>query len=139
MGDNNEVPAAKDGSEEHNVVPEGAFGGSSAKASVSWTPFWLGFIPHMVSWAVVICYFAVSVKNGSPPKWVYAIIVIVFLIDLTFAINQWLQFKMVKAWRGFGKAEFFYIILSLSSKQLLAWINYGGTNRLSTSAPPPMM
>jgi hypothetical protein len=81
--------------------------------------------------AQVICYFAVGVKSGSPPKWVYAIIVIVFLIDLTFAINQWLQFKQARAWRGFAKAEFFYIILSLSSKQLLAWINYGGTARFS--------
>ena len=66
-----------------------------------------------------------------PPRRVYAIIVIVFLIDLTFAINQWLQFKQVRAWKGFAKAEFFYIILSLSSKQLLAWINYGGTARFS--------
>ncbi len=124
------------------MVPQGAFGSGEAKRPVSWAPFWLGFIPHLASWAVVICYFAVSVKRGSPPKWVYAIIVIVFLIDLTFAINQWLQFKAVRAWRGFAKAEFFYIILSLTSKQLLAWINYGGTNRLSTNEPmlsPPMV
>lgn len=35
----------------------------------------------------------------------------------------------VRRWAGFGRAEFFYIILSLTSKQLLAWITYGGTMR----------
>lgn len=37
----------------------------------------------------------------------------------------------VRGWRGFAKGEFWYIILSLTSKQLLAWINYGGTRRFA--------
>ncbi len=109
--------------EAHNTIQ------TSERPKVNFTPFWLGFIPHMVSWAIVICYFTVSVKRGSPPKWVYAIIIVVFLLDLTFAINQYLQFKQVKFLQGFGRAELFYIILSITSKQLLAWLNWGGTNR----------
>jgi len=35
----------------------------------------------------------------------------------------------VRYWRGFARAELWYIILSLTSKQLLAWITYGGTKR----------
>lgn len=35
----------------------------------------------------------------------------------------------VRRWAGFARAEFFYIILSLTSKQLLAWITFGGTMR----------
>jgi hypothetical protein len=31
----------------------------------------------------------------------------------------------VRGWRGFAQAEWWYIILSLASKQLLAWITYG--------------
>ncbi len=37
----------------------------------------------------------------------------------------------VKGWRGFAQAEFWYIMLSLTAKQLLAWINYGGTRRFA--------
>jgi hypothetical protein len=132
VGGASEEPEKAADSASHTVVPQGAFG-SSAKRSVSWAPFWLGFVPHMIAWSVVICYFAVAVKRGSPPNWVGIVIVLVFLIDLTFAINQWLQFKQVKAFSGFGKAEFFYIILSLTSKQLLAWVNFGGTNRFQTA------
>ena len=35
----------------------------------------------------------------------------------------------VRGWRGFARAELWYIVLSLTSKQLLAWITYGGTKR----------
>jgi hypothetical protein len=44
-----------------------------------------------------------------------------------------------KGWRGFGRAEMWYIILSLTSKQLLAWINYFGTRQFDSNgaSPPP--
>lgn len=35
----------------------------------------------------------------------------------------------VRGWTGFGKSELWYMVLSLTSKQLLAWITYGGTKR----------
>jgi hypothetical protein len=31
----------------------------------------------------------------------------------------------VRGWRGFAQAEWWYILLSLTSKQLLAWVTYG--------------
>jgi hypothetical protein len=34
----------------------------------------------------------------------------------------------VRGWRGFAQAEWWYIVLSLTSKQLLAWITYGVYN-----------
>jgi hypothetical protein len=120
-----ETPNAKD------VYVRGALTTDEMRPEVSFAPFWMGFIPHMAAWAIVGCYFFVAVKRGSPPTWVYAIIVGVFMLDLTFAINQFLQFKQVKFLRGFGRAELFYIILSISSKQLLAWLNWGGVNRFS--------
>lgn len=115
---------------EKDVQTRGALQ-TDMRPKVSFAPFWLGFVPHMAAWAIVACYFFVAVKRGSPPTWVYAIIVIVFLLDLTFAINQFLQFKEVKFLQGFGRAEMFYIILSITSKQLLAWVNWGGVNRFS--------
>lgn len=41
--------------------------------------------------------------------------------------------RQVRGWRGFARAEWWYIILSLTSKQLLAWITYGGTKRFETN------
>lgn len=99
--------------------------------SVSFLPFWLGFVPHLFNWAVIACFFFVGAARGSPPGFVWSIIFIVFFLDLLFAVNQWLQFKQVRGWRGFAAGEFWYIVLSLTSKQLLAWINYGGTRRFS--------
>ena len=96
---------------------------------VDWTPFLLGFIPHFYCWAIIFCYFFVGAKQSSPPAFVWAIIFVVFGLDLLFAVNQLLQFLQVKGWRGFAAGEFYYIILSITAKQLLAWINYGGTLR----------
>ena len=97
--------------------------------AVDWSPFILGFIPHAFCWTVIFCYFFVGVRASSPPAFVWAIIFIVFALDLLFAVNQLLQFLQVKGWRGFGAAEFYYILLSITAKQLLAWINFGGTLR----------
>eukprot|EP00798_Chlamydomonas_sp_ICE-L_P020782 gene20782-27606_t len=98
---------------------------------IDWTPFYLGFIPHLFVWSVLACYFFQGVSRGDPPGFVWVIIFILFFIDLTFAVNQYLQFLQVPGWRGFAKGEFWYIILSVSAKQLLAWINYGGSRRFS--------
>jgi Heliorhodopsin len=59
-----------------------------------------------------------------------AIIFILFALDACFAIVQILQFARVRGFRGFAHAEFAYIILSLTSKQLLAWIEFGGAQSL---------
>jgi hypothetical protein len=97
---------------------------------IDWTPFIFGFVPHIAAWAITTCYFFHGVSNGDPPGFVWAIIFIVFFLDLAFAIVQFLQFKRVKCVTGFGKAEFAYIVLSLTSKQLLAWIQFGGSQSL---------
>lgn len=62
---------------------------------VDWTPFVMGFIPHLFCWAVIACYFFTGVSRGDPPGFVWAVIFIVFFLDLLFAINQWLQFLQV--------------------------------------------
>jgi hypothetical protein len=50
-----------------------------------------GFIPHAFNWLVIICYFFVGVSRGSPPGFVWAIIFILFILDITFAVNQYYQ------------------------------------------------
>lgn len=72
--------------------------------------------------------------NGSPPAFVWAIIFILFGLDATFAVVQYLQQKEIGRFKNYLHGEYAFIILSFTSKQLLAWINYGGTNALNNDA-----
>eukprot|EP00938_MAST-03A_sp_MAST-3A-sp1_P004741 g4741.t1 len=101
---------------------------------VCWRPFMTGWIPHMFNWLVILCYFFQAVTNGSPPGFVWAIIFIIFGLDLTFPINQFLQQRRTGRWSRYIYGEVVFCILSLTSKQLLAWMNYGGTNALNSDA-----
>lgn len=98
--------------------------GSPAKKT--FFPFWIGFVPHIVNWGIVCSYFFEGVSSGDPPNFVWAIIFVVLLLDGTFAINQYLQQKEISYWKDYIRGELIFIVLSLTSKQLLAWINYGG-------------
>lgn len=100
-----------------------------AQRQISWYLFWLGFIPHIFSWAVVVAFFFYSVSNGDPPNFVYAIIFIIFVLDLTFAIVLGLQWSAKGCFRPYVNGEIAFIILSFTSKNLLAWINFIGGNR----------
>lgn len=97
-------------------------------------PFWIGFIPHVFQWTVIIWFFFNGVSRGDPPDFVWAIIFILVILDTTFAINMWLQQKEIGKWRDYVYGEVVFCILSLSAKQLLAWINYGGTRSLNADA-----
>lgn len=94
-------------------------------------PYWCGFIPHVFSWAIISSYFFQGVATQSPPSFVWCILFVLFFLDLTFAINMFLQAKEIGKWRSFVYGEFWFIVLSLTAKQLLAWINYGGARSLS--------
>eukprot|EP00551_Chaetoceros_affinis_P011701 CAMPEP_0203667558 /NCGR_PEP_ID=MMETSP0090-20130426/4381_1 /ASSEMBLY_ACC=CAM_ASM_001088 /TAXON_ID=426623 /ORGANISM="Chaetoceros affinis, Strain CCMP159" /LENGTH=263 /DNA_ID=CAMNT_0050531757 /DNA_START=119 /DNA_END=907 /DNA_ORIENTATION=- len=58
---------------------------------VKWYIYWLGFIPHIFSWTIILGYFFYSLSRGDPPAFVYAIIIVIFILDLTFAIILGLQ------------------------------------------------
>jgi hypothetical protein len=100
-----------------------------AQREIRWYLFWLGFIPHIFSWAVVVAFFFYSVSNGDPPNFVYAIIFIIFILDLTFAIVLGLQWLARGCFRPYVNGEIAFIVLSFTSKNLLAWINFIGGNR----------
>lgn len=96
---------------------------------VKWYSFWIGFVPHTFAWSVIFCFFFRNASQSNPPAFVWAIIVIVFTLDLTFAITLFLQWRGRGAWKNYIRGEFAFIILSFTSKQLLAWINFQGGNR----------
>jgi hypothetical protein len=97
---------------------------------VRWSNFWFGFIPHMFAWAVIFSYFFVGVsRSGDAPAFVWCIIIILFALDLTFAIVLFFQWRGRGCWYKYVNGEIGFIILSLTSKQLLAWLNFFGSDR----------
>ena len=100
-----------------------------APSEIRWYLYLLGFIPHTFSWAVNIAFFFYSLSTGDPPGFVYAIIFIIFFLDLTFPIILGLQWKASCCLRPYVNGEIAFIILSFTSKNLLAWINFFGSNR----------
>ncbi len=70
----------------------------SLMTCVTFGALYLCSIPHFFGWAVLLCYFFVGVKRGSPPAFVWAIIFILFILDSTFAVNQYLQQKEIGKW-----------------------------------------
>jgi len=96
---------------------------------VKWYLYWFGFIPHFFSWAVVIGYFFYALSKSDPPGFVYAIIFIIFTLDLMFAVILGLQWLGKGCFRPYVNGEIAFIILSFTSKNLLAWINFFGAQR----------
>lgn len=96
---------------------------------VRWYTYWLGFISHTFAWATIIWYFIQVASAGDAPGFVYAIVIVVFLLDLTFPIALGLQWRAKGIFRSYANGEIAFIILSFTSKNLLAWINFIGGNR----------
>jgi uncharacterized membrane protein HdeD (DUF308 family) len=96
----------------------------------SMRPFWFGCIPHVWNWAIICCFFFVGVSRGNPPAFVWAIIFFILILDSTFAINMYLQQIEYGKWKKYVYGEWVFCVLSLVAKQLLAWVNFGGTRSL---------
>lgn len=93
-----------------------------------WSPFTLGCISGGFPWVVLFAYFAgaVEASAGSVPNFVYVIFIVYFVLFMSFAINQVLQYKAVGKWRDYLYGERMYIILSFIAKTLLVWLVFGG-------------
>lgn len=96
---------------------------------VDWTAFIYGSIAGIIPWVVIFTYFIGSISSGDakPPAFVYAIIPTLFVFFNIFAINMVLQYKKVGPWKDYLFGERVYIILSLTSKSILAWLIFAGT------------
>lgn len=94
-----------------------------------WAPFIFGCIAGIVPWICIVLYIIApgSTSGESPPDFVYAIIISLFIFFNTFAVNQGLQYGRVGVWRDYLVGERTYIILSLVAKSVLAWQVFGGT------------
>jgi len=93
-----------------------------------WSPYLLGCISGLTPWVVLAAYFVAALGSAEtePPAFVYAILLIYFILFNTFSINMVLQYKGIGKWKDYLYGERVYIILSLVAKTLLAWIAFIG-------------
>jgi len=96
-----------------------------------WTAFILGCFAGIVPWVIIGWYFGGAVVNSDNevPKFVWGILVSLFLFFNVFPVNMFLQYKRVGPWRDYLFGERGYIMLSLTAKSLLAWQVFAGTLR----------
>lgn len=94
-----------------------------------WTSFIFGCVAGIIPWIVIVMYFfgALSSGDAKPPAFVYAIIPTIFVFFNIFAVNMFLQYKKVGAWKDYLFGERMFIILSLTAKTALAWQIFAGT------------
>ena len=83
-----------------------------------------------VQFAIVWCYFGYATKHVRAPTFVYFVNVAVTIFDFLFALNLGLAVYQVGWWRSVSVTEGIFLMLSFTSKLLLAWIVFGGTMAL---------
>ena len=91
-------------------------------------PFVFGSMVGVVPWILVFVYLFQPGGGGATqvPGFVIGIIVSLFVLFNTFAVNQILQYKQVGGWSNYLRGERMYITLSLVAKSLLAWQVFSG-------------
>ncbi len=87
-------------------------------------PFWFGCVAGAAPWVAIVVN---TVGADQVPGFVYGIVVSLFVFFMSFAVNQWLQYREVGPWRDYAFGEKTYLVLSLVAKSLLAWQIFGGS------------
>jgi hypothetical protein len=94
-----------------------------------WLPFSFGCTAGIVPWLAIGIYLLSpgSASSATPPGFVYAIFISLFVFFNVFALNQWLQYRARGRWSDYLFGERIYILLSLTAKSALAWQVFAGT------------
>ena len=92
-----------------------------------WLPFWFGSFAGVVPWLLIGVYLWSPQVDASPPGFVVAIYVSLFVFFNAFAVNMLLQYLRVGRWREYLFGERAYMVLSLTAKSALAWQVFAGT------------
>ncbi|GMI07466.1 hypothetical protein TrVE_jg8422 [Triparma verrucosa] len=98
-----------------------------ATSPVNWNPFFLGCLAGVIPWVNTMIAFLGSGDFANIPSFVYGILIGYFIFFNTFPVNMVLQYAKVGKWADYRYGEVTYIVLSLLSKSLLAWLVFGGT------------
>lgn len=94
------------------------------RATTTMLPFWFGCVAGTAPWAA-IGYNLVAADEV--PGFVVGIFVSLFVLFVSFAVNQWLQYRAIGPWRRYAFGEKGYLVLSLVAKSALAWQIFGGS------------
>jgi hypothetical protein len=108
-------------------------------ADVDWAAYIYGTLAGLVPWGIIVAYIAATPQLDQVPKFVWAILVIYFLLFQTFPITMYMQYTQ-RCWcrnarypelqnGGYYAGERTYQTLSLVAKSLLLWLVVGGTNQ----------
>jgi ABC-type spermidine/putrescine transport system permease subunit I len=91
------------------------------------SPFWMGFLCHAASWAVVFAYFA-SGSTEEGRSLAIALVLTLFILELTFPAAFVLQWGKVGPFKDYMIGEFTFCLLSFTTKTFLAWATLIGAN-----------
>ncbi len=94
------------------------------RATTTMLPFWFGSIAGATPWIVIIFNL---LGAGQVPGFVFGIFFSLFVFFITFALNQWLQYRGIGRWADYAFGEKVYLVLSLVAKSALAWQIFGGS------------
>ncbi len=92
--------------------------------TTSLLPFWFGTLVGLVPWLVITVNL---VGSETVPGFVYGIFFSLFAFFISFAVNQYLQYRQVGRWRDYAYGERSYLVLSLVAKSALAWQVFAGS------------
>jgi hypothetical protein len=87
-------------------------------------PFWFGCVAGAAPWVAILIN---TIGSETVPGFVYGIIVSLFVFFMSFALNQWLQYRQIGKWADYAYGEKVYLVLSLVAKTALAWQIFGGS------------
>jgi hypothetical protein len=92
-------------------------------------PFWFGCIAGAAPWVAIIVNLvgASTSSTNEVPGFVYGIVTSLFVFFMSFALNQWLQYRRIGRWADYAFGEKVYLVLSLVAKTALAWQIFGGS------------
>jgi hypothetical protein len=94
------------------------------RASTTMLPFWFGCVAGLAPWIAV----AVNLVGADTvPGFVYGIFFAQLGFFMSFAVNQWLQYRGIGRWQSYGFGEKGYLVLSLGAKSVLAWQIFAGS------------
>ncbi len=99
------------------------------RTATTLVPFWFGCVAGAAPWVAIVVNLVGASRGDGPgvPGFVFGIIVSLFVFFMSFAVNQWLQYRGIGPWSDYLFGEKAYLVLSLVAKSLLAWQIFGGS------------
>ncbi len=97
------------------------------RTTTTMMPFWFGCVAGAAPWVAILVNLIGAGSNGSVPGFVYGIVGSLFIFFMSFALNQWLQYRQIGRWADYAYGEKVYLVLSLVAKSALAWQIFGGS------------